>query len=311
MAGPYKFARKALLFKVESVYGTDPTPTGSANAILAYNVEITPLNATYVERRPARPFLGPQTQLVDGTSMGMTFDVHAIGGGAADTPPPYGPILRACGLAEEIDEGVKVEYLPVSEDEESGTVYFYMAGALHKGVGVRGNLELVVDAVDVPRFRPSLTGLFQAVAPAALPDADFDAFTKPLVATKTNTPTFTLHGHSGKLASLNLNLGNDVAYRNLVGAESVDITDRAASGRISIEVPDPTAKNFFTIAAAGDTGALQVVHGTVAGNIVQVDVPKVQLTNPRYANRNGVSFLDMDLYIVPDEGDDELVITTK
>jgi hypothetical protein len=308
----YKFARKVMLFKIEAVYGTDPVPTGPLNAILAYNGEITPMEATYVERKPMRPFLGPQSKLVDGKSMGLVFDVHAAGSGAAATAVPYGPILRACGLAETITPVTgPVEYEPVSSAEESGTAYFYMAGALHKGQGMRGNVEFMIDALDVPRFHVTMTGLFQDIAAGAFPAPDFSAFQTPLVASKAATPTFTLHGYAGKLASLSLNLGNEVRYRNLIGAESVDNTDRAASGRISIESPDLAAKNYFTAAKDGIEAALQVIHGSVAGNIVQIDAPKVQVTNPRYADRDGITFLDMDLNVAPDAGDDEIKITTK
>lgn len=307
----YKFARKVLLGKIEGTYGTDSTPAAGTDAILAYNGEIRPLEQTYVERRPMRPFLGPESQLVDGRMFGITFDVHAAGGGAVDTPVPYGAFLRACALAETINATTDVQYDPVSASEESATAYWYQAGSLHKGVGLRGNAEFIVDSLDVPRFRFTMTGLYQDVASQALPSPDFSAFQTPLVASKANTPTFTLHGFAGKLAALNLNLGNDVQYRNLVGSESVDNVDRAASGSITIESPDVSTKDFFAIAKAGTTGALQVIHGATAGNIVQVDASAVQLTNPRYSNRNGVTMLDMDLYIVPDSGDDEIKITTK
>ncbi|NTT88503.1 hypothetical protein HS053_21670, partial [Tabrizicola sp. SY72] len=41
---------QALLAKIETVYGTDPTPTGAANAILAEDVRVMPMEGQDVTR---------------------------------------------------------------------------------------------------------------------------------------------------------------------------------------------------------------------------------------------------------------------
>ena len=42
--------KAAILAKTESVYGTDPTPTGVANAILVSDVTINPMEMKTVDR---------------------------------------------------------------------------------------------------------------------------------------------------------------------------------------------------------------------------------------------------------------------
>ena len=56
-------------------------------------------------------------------------------------------------------------------------------------------------------------------------------------------------------------------------------------------------------------GSLSLTHGTAAGNIVKIDAPRAQLFSPSYEDDDGVAMMSLSLSLVPDEGNDELVIT--
>lgn len=306
-----KFRRMAILAKVETVYATDPTPTGAANAIDAIDVEIEPLAGENVERGIIRPWLGAKPSILVGERMNLSFGVELAGAGAAGDVPAYGPLLRAAGLAETIDAGVNVEYDPVSTGEESATLYFHLDGLRHKATGGRCEAGLRINAEAIPQFRFSFTGLHVAPDDAALPAVDFTAFQKPVPVSDDNTPTFTLHGHSAVMRSLELNLGNDIQHRNLVNSRSVLLVDRTSNGRVSIEAPLLATKDYFAIAKASTLGAMQLVHGVGAGKVVQIDAPKVQVRSPRYENDQGIAMLGIELVVTPDAGDDEIKITVK
>lgn len=92
--------KKALLAKIESTYGTDPTPTGSANAILLKNLNISPQNANQVGRELIRPYLGNFENINADTHVEMDFEVEIAGAGIAGSVPAWGPLLRACGMAQ-------------------------------------------------------------------------------------------------------------------------------------------------------------------------------------------------------------------
>ena len=68
-------------------------------------------------------------------------------------------------------------------------------------------------------------------------------------------------------------------------------TDRQTVGSVVIEAPAIGTKDFFTLVDNETLVALQLVHGTVAGNIVQIDAPKVQLKNPTYSDSDGIAML--------------------
>lgn len=98
---------RSVLAKIESAYGSDPTPTGAANAIGGLsNLVMTPQEATLVPRDLVRPYLGNSAQLPAAIFGRIAFEVEVAGSGTAETPTGYGPLLRACGFAETITAAV-------------------------------------------------------------------------------------------------------------------------------------------------------------------------------------------------------------
>ena len=63
---PLLSRKRVILAKTEVTYGTDPTPTGAANAILVRNLSITPQNSEIVSRDLVRPYLGASEQIEAG-----------------------------------------------------------------------------------------------------------------------------------------------------------------------------------------------------------------------------------------------------
>ncbi len=306
-----KSRKKVLLAKPEITYGVDPVPTGAANAIQVNRLEVTPLNADYLKRGILRPTLGSERQLVVGAHVLLEADVEVAGAGAAGTAPAWGVLHRGCGCAETITAGTSVVYAPVSANEESLALWFHLDGNRHKLAGARGTWSLDLSAKGVPLWKYQFVGLLVAPDAATLPAVDLSAFKDPLPVSKINTPTFTVHGYAGALEQLTLAQGNQLVHRDLVNSQQVLISDRQSSGSLTMEAPLISAKDFFAAASAATLGALQLTHGTVAGNIVQIDAPKLQVTNPRYGDSDGIATLQLDLNFVPDAGDDEWAITVK
>lgn len=303
--------RKAtLLAKIESVYATDPVPTGASNAILVSDLDVTPMDMTTVSRDLIRTYLGNSEQLPTKIFSKLSFSVEVAGSGTAGTAPAWGPLLRACAMAETITAGTKVEYKPVSGGMESVTLYMNLDGVLHKLTGARGSFKLGFAVDGRPLFNFEFTGIFNAVTDAAAPTVTLTAWQTPLPVNRTNTPTFTLHGYAAKLQSLDIDLANAITPRSLLnGTDEILITDRKPAGSISMEAVTVAAKNWWTSIQSVTTGALQLIHGTVAGNKVQIDAPKVQIISPSYADSDGIAMLNASLTLSPNAGNDELVIT--
>lgn len=304
--------KKTLLAKPESVYGSDPTPTGAANAIYAANVSLRPLEGEDANREVVQPYLGARGDILVNTHVALEFDVEIAGAGAVDSAPAYGPLLRACGLAETITPTTgPVDYDPVSESQESVTVYVNYDGTRHAMLGVRGTVTLALAAGGLPRYHFTLMGLFVAVADQALPTVDVTAFQTPLSVSTANTPVFTLDSVALVLQELSIDLGNQVEYRGLVNSESIIISDRVTVGSALFEAPPLATKDFFGLAAAKTPVPLTMTHGTAAGNKVLLAAPAIEIGRPTYEDSQGIVMLRTPLKFIPSSGDDEIQISTQ
>lgn len=303
--------QRAILAKIETTEGTDAVPTGLANAILCSNITVKPVAGSTTDRQLAFPSFGATPKVHVGKNITAQFDVEFSGSGAAGTAPLYGPLLRACGLSETITAGQKVVYAPISNNHEAVTIYANESGTLHKLTGARGTVSLMFAKNDVPHLRFNITGRWNAPSAVALPSLTTTGWIDPLEVGKINTPTFTLDGYAGVLQNLQLDLGNNVIYRNLPGEESVRITGRTAGGQISIDAPPLGTKDFFGLAIANTNMVLALVHGLTAGNIIQIDTPKLQLLQPDYQDADGIRLIQANVQLNRASGDDELLITVK
>lgn len=305
------FRKKVLLAKVESTYGTDSTPAAT-DAVLTKNLSIQPYGGNVVSRDLDRSTLGAQSQINTGPMVSVSFDVEIAGSGTAGTAPAWADCLEACGFLETIDAGVDVAYTPVSSSFDSATLKFYLDGQEHKVLGARGNVAFNMAKGAIPTMSFSFTGLYATPSAVSLPTEDVSDFVAPIAVTNTNTPTFTIGGTAVVAESFAVDMGNNVVHRNIIGDEVVSITDRNATGSMVVEAPAIGTKNWFSDVESHSgvtTSAVQLIHGTAAGNIVTFDGPAVQLTTIDIADSDGLAVYNMASVWTPSSGDDELTLT--
>lgn len=300
----------ALLAKIESTYGTDPTPTGAANAIQVLDVSFTPLEGQEESRDIVTPFMGHPGVILTGIHQMIEFGVEIAGAGAAGDVPGYGVLLRSCGLSETVTEDTDVVYAPVSEGFEGATLYYVLDGVRHIMLGCRGNVTMDFTSKRIPRFRFRMLGLLGTVSDQALPETTFTGFATPVPVSKANT-TFSLHSYAGATESVSFDLGNQVEPRLVINHESIEITDRRASGSAVMEATTLATKNWQTIALGHTAGALALAHGTAAGNIVEIDAASAQIGRYSESVSQGILHNTLPLMFKPDEGDDDILITVK
>ena len=311
----------AILAKVETTYGTDAVPTGAANAILVSNFEINPYNANNVNRDLVRGYFGGSEQLVGTANVSCSFDVELAGSGTAGTAPAWGPLLKACGFSETVTAVTRVDYTPVSTALDSATIYWYDDGALHKLLGARGTFDLKMGIGERPVMSFKFTGLDGGLTASANPSLTLTAWKTPLVITDPNTGDVTLgcSYSAGALSGgtvypsrgLELSLGNDVKHTPLLGGETVDITQRDVSGKLTLDLTAAQEVTFMTNVKANTTQGIGITHGTTAGNICLVFGIAAQLFNPKKEDQDGRRLIGYDMRLVPSAGNDELRIVAK
>lgn len=315
----------AILLKPEVTYGTDPVPTGAADALVVSNLSINPLNATQVDRDIIRSYLGAGELLLGSRYVEMGFDLELTGAGTVASAPAWGNSLRACAMAETVTATFRVDYTPVSSAMGSCTIYWHDDGLVHKALGVRGNPQFKMGINQRPVISYKFIGLYQTPTAVANPSTTLTAWKQPQLITEANTLDLTFGGtHATGTAPLitagtpypsqgiEIDLGNKVDFNALLGGETVDITERKATAKCTLDL---TAAQEATMYAAAEAGTLQSVglsHGTVANQKVLVWLPNVQITNVQKAEANGKRLVALDLRCLPTAtGNDEVRIVTS
>ena len=362
-----RYRRKVLLVKIEAVAGTAEV-LARADAILAVDIERTPVAGDTVSRELERAFYGADEEINVNVHSQIAFGVEIAGSGAAGTAPAWGRLLRACGMAESHEyaaaaaDGVwtqakadaddydagdtvehngrhwtstiannpdepadgaagwnavpaeRIEYRPITGGEPTVTIGINIDGILKTYAGSRGTFTAEIANRAVPRFRFTFTGKYASPTDtAAVADPDYSEFVKPAIPSNVNSPTFSLLGiNTIGLSSLTLDYGVEVVHDERIGvAPAVEIVDRSASGTLTVDTPPVATLPIEQRAKENATGALQLVHGTVAGNIVQLDLPRIGLSSPSDQENNGVWQTQVNYRAVPVAGNDEVKITVK
>ena len=306
---PKLFRKRTLLVKTESSYGTDPTPTGAANAILVRDLSIEPVQSDEVSRDLVRGYLGNSEILLSNTRVNLSCEVEMVGSGAAGTEPAYAPLLKASGLAVTTVSSTSNTYAPVSASFGSCSIYCNYDGVRHKITGCRGTFSISCELNQIPVISFSMTGIYSAPTDTTAPTCTYNA-TKPLLFKTGNTSAFSLFGYAGALQSWSFDMNNETVVRQLVGGtQEVMITDRNPSGTATVEAVALSAHNFFTDATGSSTGTNTFLHGTTAGNKVTVSCPQTDLGQPSYEDSDGVQMLSLPFSAVPTSaGNTELSI---
>lgn len=314
-----------ILAKLEPTYGTDSVPVGGTDALLVSDPSINPLVANNVARNFVRGYLGGSEQLVGTNYVEVSFTVEAAGSGTATTPPAWGKLLQACGFGQTVG-AASVDYLPVSTfgTNTSLTIYYFLDGQLHKLLGARGTWELAMGVGERPEFRFRFIGKNGGLTAVANPAPTLTAWRTPQVVTDTNSADLALGGvtytaGTGVISGgtgftskgLQVSSGNNLVFQPLVGAETVELTDRQITGTLSLDLSAAQAVSAMTDVLANTTTGLGFTHGTTTGNILGVFSPVVQRISPSVEDLNGNALHAYQLRMVPSAGNDELRIVAR
>lgn len=318
-----RFTRNTVvLAEIESVYGTDVVPTG-ADAVLMSNPSHK-LTTNNVKRDIIRPYFGNSEELVGTKYLETSLEAEFVGGGTAGTAPAWGKLLRGCAFAETVEAATRVDYLPVTDVQESLSMYIYRSGALRKSLGSRGKLSIAMKVGEIPKLKFAMMGLYGGLTAADPSGVDFTAWTVPTVVTHANSVKLyigsTLNATGAPVVTggtqfpslgIELDLGLDVPLTALVGGETIDVTNRALAGKVTLDLTAAQEVTNEAIVLANTLQSICFIHGTAAGKKVGVFAPSMQFTNPADQELNGRRLITYDLIGVPSAaGNDELRIFT-
>lgn len=307
--------RAVLLAKIETEYGTDPTPTALANAILVSKPTVKPVFER-AERNIVSSTISPLAATPVGITVDVDFDTELRFASAAGAVPDIGHLLRACGLDQTVDAGVSVTYSPVSSDFESCTLYVYLDGIVHKISGCRGNVKFVGEVKKYGIFSFTFRGKYAGPEASALPTATYDAVDPEII--RYATTSLKLSGEDAitpVITKFELDLKNELFNRDdmttTAGVKEIMIQSRKPSGSIDPEVVTIATKNFWSefrnktlnLIKCGIGG-----EGVEASNRFQITIPTAAWDDLAYAEKGPLATFNLPFICQYDEGDDELSI---
>lgn len=267
---------------------------------------LTPLAHNTLELNEVCSRLGSRLKSLSAQHVKFSGECVFRGAGtAAGAKPNVDKILRACGFAE--NAGV---YTPVEAGFESASMVIYMDGNKHALMGVKGKVSAEWKANDYPIFKVDLIGLFVDVEYEDNPETACYAPPAPLEINHANT-TWSLHNITTSLYSASVEVATNPELRDLPGQYGIEITDRITSGAIEFAASRVDDKNWYDAVRNQDVGVLNIVHGTVAGNIVEVIAHKVQLLEPQYGEQNNRRSNSFNLNMIPSPTAGEYEIAFK
>lgn len=309
---------KVIFRKKESVYATDASPTGAANAALTRGFTAKPVVTDRIQRNLDRPVRGRRKDGPSNIRATFGYELELAGSGAAGTAPAWMEDLEACGMAAPVivaGTSATQRFAAVGAALSSLTAYHWHGNQRRVNLGARGTFSFDFTAGAYPFLKFEFTGLLPATPDFGMTDAlpgaiALDQWKDPLEVNDENTD-FTLDGYPLRLRSFTGEAGAAVALRSLVGVRYVNRGNHAVTGRILGEAPTLASRNYFRGLKSGDEMTVQIVHGTAAGNIVQADGAHLQITDIDLQEEDDTLMLAIGYGLNVGTTPDDLVWTAK
>lgn len=302
-----KSLKQMLWAKPEAVYGTDPLPTGALNAMLVSNVKVNPLNATEIERKVLTPNFSNFGKIIADIHSTLDFDVELSPSGALGVAPAYGVLFKGCARSETIVAGTSVTYAPIDSGEQSLTFYLNIDGKQRIFKGAKGNVKAKLSPKGDPLLSFSFIGLYGQASDTPIGIATTTNWRAPIGVSPLTTSVL-LHGLAANVSDFSFDLGNKMVYRPLINSETVQFTDRATTGSITIEDTSVATKDWDSVVRNATLGSFALMHGTVAGSKIQINAPAVQLHGMSSAEADNIEMLQFGMAMQSVAGNDELTI---
>ncbi|CAI8742613.1 conserved protein of unknown function [Methylococcus capsulatus] len=311
-APPYGFALRAcgMAETASAAAVTGTAQSGSTTTTLKLAAAASSIDGVYV---------GARVRITGGAGSGQSATIIGYVGSTkvATVDRPWTVTPDATSLYS-VDPFVR--YNPVSDilTMESATFYYNEGNQVrHKLLGCRGNVKIDASAKDTGMLDFELIGLYGGVADAAETGVAVSNWVDPWEVGygRTYGQVFgkpLTGGASGlQMGKFSLDLGQKAAYRSVVGYQGVIITDRAASGSLTLDATTVAQFDPWTLIAGNGTGAIGIEQPDSNNGSVRIDVPKAAPTEIDYGDDQGISTNTIQFDCQRALGNDEVFITCR
>jgi len=281
-----------LTVKNTLLFSTAGTPADTDNITTSSDVLVLPTVKTVEYKDIGNGATGNnKTQTIpELTTTDFTAEVVARTSGSGDNPPSYAELLKACGLAEEIDtDNHKVTYTP-AQNFVQGTARVYLDGSYRDVTGIVGDITFGGKVGELAKFSFAMKGFTTLGETAgANPAVTVDANKNLIV---DSASVITVGGASIALTEFEFKTGNQINETNAVGQNEFYISDIKPTVNVKAVKTKGNAQHWADL-NTNSIRTVVVTLGTEDGN-------KITLT-AQYCNPTNVSESDDGGKIVYDE----------
>lgn len=318
---------KLLAAKVETTPGTWSSPSWAADAFVVQNLRITPFNSTPLRRENDQPYAGSRPSAPSQVHRAIAWDWELSGSGSANTPVPWQVFLRAAMFGAGVPGGSAVTYPLTSAGDGSALSLIPSMGPFsHETRMARGTITFSFIEKQLPRASFEGLGLLRTAGVIqTATDTTGLSLTPPtppvevnLANTLIRLDTFTL-GVREAVIALNMKTQrySTTGEESIVFGKDADGDRRNVRFRVVFELPDLASKNYASAITAGTLLAFTIVHGTAAGNIIEIGTvsgtPSAQIESFTIEDVDNRTMATMEGVMVPTGagGNNELSLVTK
>lgn len=303
-------SKSPVLVKKGNTYGVSSTPT-SANAIISYGLEITSTQEEVQREQDdinSGRISGPEYYDRGWT---FSFQTRISGSGVAGTASGLSLPYRACGFSETIvpsspgPGSVTYALLDLQANHEWCDLIAVQGITKYEALGCRGTFSMLLESGQFARHEWEMQGLFVQPSQSSVPTQPYTFANQGAgkIVDGTNTPTFTLGGTGLCLQSLNLAIGNTITSVAKAGCTPKRlITGREITCELVIEAKAYGEFDHWSKHLNRTQDALVLVHGTSAGAITEINIPKFTYGVPVRTDNNGVEFVTIPIHVLHDAG---------
>lgn len=302
-----------LAVETEAVEGTKETLV-AADVFIAYDITIDP-GIEMQERGGIRDTLSALKSVRGERSCTMSFATELKGSGAAGTAPAWGESLIACGASETIVASTSVTYEPSITNIPSVTIGVKNADEVGTGGlafrmwGCRGNCSLELNKGEFGRLVFTFEGADWEVVDEALFGSVSYSTVEPVSCLGI---AFTVDSYAAAISALTIDLGNVQTLLNDMNKSSGNlaskIVNRRAVGTIDPYLELIATYDWYGKWKSGNEGALSAQLNGGAGNIIDIDAPKVQYNSVGRDDKDGLLGAPVEMLLNGNTGDDEWTI---
>lgn len=296
-----------LLAKIETTYGTDPTPAAADDSILAFNFDFEPAGSRR-NRQAILPWFGEKPGVNEGEALKLKFSCELKGGGDG-VEPRIGRLLEACNMTQ--SGGYVYTVNSLSSTAKSLTFYYYVDGVLHKVHGARGTFKMSLKSKEIAMVDFEFTGLYSADhdSAASVVTPVFQGI-DPLIVkgigfTHNSVSTYVVDG-------VEIDLGNEMVMRKSAN-DSTGISEHYIKNRIvkgSYEPEMLTTRPHLTLWENSTAADISFTLNGGTGNTVAIALNDCVVDIPTYGERDGALTQKIGFQAHPStSGNDELIIT--